>query len=238
MEGEEVPEEIKGFIDEHRPHFSWLAKEGKVKCELNGHEFRPRLDQLNTFARGKKFHQLKVKQAGMDVIQKANRFIGPSKNFSDKMYCKLTGSLIDCDAKMAIKHMEGKKFKKRKAKLDADPDNFQFTDEPNLSDVERQLREEASDSSTDLFAPVDPATGEGKPKSEKNNEKSENPEGSSERKGKRGKSKRKEESCGEDVTMEDELMADIQDTIVKLKETGVKRKTKLKKRKAKMARRE
>lgn len=31
-----------------------------------------------------------------------------------KMYCRLTGSLLDCNARMAAKHMKGKKFKARK----------------------------------------------------------------------------------------------------------------------------
>lgn len=43
--------DVEDFLQEYQPHFTKVAETGRIKCELNGHEFAPKVDVLMAFVR-------------------------------------------------------------------------------------------------------------------------------------------------------------------------------------------
>uniref|UniRef100_A0A7S3R1T3 Surfeit locus protein 2 n=1 Tax=Dunaliella tertiolecta TaxID=3047 RepID=A0A7S3R1T3_DUNTE len=117
------------LLEEHKRYFSILP-DGKVKCEINGHQFPPRLDVATAFIKGNKFAKLKKRYDAEHSLEKYEPFILQSANFPNMLYCALTGQLMDKSLDAVKKHIQGKRFQNKKARFAAD--QLELKDEPDI----------------------------------------------------------------------------------------------------------
>ncbi|KPP67758.1 surfeit locus protein 2-like [Scleropages formosus] len=105
---EEIPSEVKAFLQEHP--FLQLTEAKKVKCALNGHELPLNLAELKIFTAGKKYQRLSS-IAEFDYSQFEPHVV-PSTKQPNQLFCKLTLRHINRLPHHVLRHVNGKRYQR------------------------------------------------------------------------------------------------------------------------------
>ena len=91
------------------PHFSFLPN-GKIKCDLTGHEMEPVLEKFKSYLNSKSYKRGLESQYDISEYEK---YLVEYKNNNRFLFCQLTGAKVARKRSVIEKHVMGKKFRRR-----------------------------------------------------------------------------------------------------------------------------
>ena len=94
--------------------FPSLARldDGRVRCALTGHVMAPRPEAVQPYVRGKKYAAALAKDKHMESLKEFEPHIVRSKYHPDKLFCRITGRLVQAKESSVVQHSTGKRFER------------------------------------------------------------------------------------------------------------------------------
>uniref|UniRef100_F6YMT1 Uncharacterized protein n=1 Tax=Ciona intestinalis TaxID=7719 RepID=F6YMT1_CIOIN len=114
-----IPTEVKELLKLH-PGLA-CTENGRIKCTVTNHEMPCRHDSVLQHVKGKKYLRLTTGITGEFDITKYEPHIMPSnkKGHENQLFCTLTLRHLNKIPSHLEKHVNGKRYKKAKAKWEA-----------------------------------------------------------------------------------------------------------------------
>ncbi|CAL5224718.1 g7450 [Coccomyxa viridis] len=107
---------MEGSIKGHEQNFS-IQPDGRCKCLLNGHVFPNNPQAVASFISGRRYRQICESDGGIEkgtALQGYEPYLTQSRNFTDRLFCRLTCRLLKRDVKAVKKYVEGRRFQQTK----------------------------------------------------------------------------------------------------------------------------
>ncbi len=103
-----------GDIEALLREFPSLARleDGRVRCALTGHVMAPRFEAVQPYVRGKKYAAALAKDKHMESLKEFEPHIVRSKYHPDKLFCRITGRLVQAKESAVVQHSTGKRFER------------------------------------------------------------------------------------------------------------------------------
>ena len=103
-----------GDIEALLREFPSLARleDGRVRCALTGHVMAPRVEAVQPYVRGKKYAAALAKDKHMESLKEFEPHIVRSKYHPDKLFCRITGRLVQAKESAVVQHSTGKRFER------------------------------------------------------------------------------------------------------------------------------
>eukprot|EP00299_Pterocystis_sp_00344_P008289 c307_g1_i1.p1 GENE.c307_g1_i1~~c307_g1_i1.p1 ORF type:complete len:262 (-),score=74.72 c307_g1_i1:9-794(-) len=101
-----------GFVAKHADEWTVLEN-GKVRCEITGHEMPAELSLIQAHLKGKRYRNLSHKKisSAYDFSQHEPH-ISPHATMPNKLYCHLSHLTMNRDCDVVRKHVNGRRFKR------------------------------------------------------------------------------------------------------------------------------